>query len=115
MKKPPFPLAAVAIAYLGLLAWQLVHDAEAAVWVRFALSLWLVVFLLRGSWIAGGIWLICNLFAAVYSAVATFGFVQTNVTAAGLFALLTAALFAHCGYLFFSPTVRRFQASDSAT
>ncbi|UHQ19190.1 hypothetical protein LVB87_13515 [Lysobacter sp. KIS68-7] len=110
MKKPPFPLAAVAIAYLGLEIWLLARGAEAAVWVRFALSLWLVVFLLRGSRIAGGIWLVCNLLSALYTAVATFRVIQTDVTAAGLFAVLTAAILAHCVYLFFSPAVRRFQS-----
>jgi len=103
-------LALISIGYLAYLIWQLATDATPAVWVRFLLATLLVFFLLRGSRVAGIIWFICNLLAALITAAATFRFAQSDLTAAATFAAITAVLLTHCGYLFFSPAVKQFQS-----
>ncbi|MFT3761255.1 MAG: hypothetical protein QM761_01315 [Pseudoxanthomonas sp.] len=106
-------MAIISIGYLAYLIWQLATGAPAAVWIRFFLAAILVFFLLRGSRVAGVIWLVCNLLGALVAVAAMFRHAQSNTSAAMAFAVIAAGLVAHCGYLFFSPSVRRFQSPTS--
>ncbi len=110
---PPIPLISVPAAYLIHLAAKLVIDFDPTVAGRLALSTILVIFVLKGSRIAGGIMgVLCALSALVLlvAAIATFA---VNAQAAVIFTLLAGLIGAFAAYLFFSPSVRAFQARMS--
>jgi len=114
MKRPPNLLAIGCALYLLLEVWLLASQPSATVAIRFAITVTLFFFVLRGSRAAGIVWAICNLLAGLFSGYIVITYASSHPSFAGWFALAGVVAFANSAYLIFNPSVRSFQAKPVA-
>ena len=112
--KPPVLLILVVVAYLAYLAFLLITGFTPIVAGRFALSVLLFFFVLRGSRTAGNVLALLSTISAIVLLIAALATFSTNYLAAVVFAIIAALLLAFSAYLFFSPSVRAFQGRTIA-
>ena len=115
--RPPILLTVAVLAYLAYLGFMLIVDFTPTIAGRFALSVLLIFFVLRGSRIAGNILAILCALSALILLVAAVATIVSATTAAIAFTVIAGLLIAFCFYLFRSPAIRAFQtkAAEATT
>ena len=111
IRKPPALLAIPAVSYLLFEVWLMATKAENS--LRLLLSVILVLFLLRGSRVAGIIWGLLCFIGGILIAYITATKLSAGFRLTPLLWLAAILSIGNAGYVLFSPTVRAFQQKSS--